>query len=54
MRVMLDTNILISAAAYPSSSTERFMRLVTEHHRIVLCDYIINEFRDVVAKKFPG
>lgn len=24
MRVMLDTNILISAAAYPSSSTERF------------------------------
>ena len=53
MRVMLDANILISAAAYPSSSTERFMRLVTEHHRIVLCDYIINEFRDVVAKKFP-
>ena len=53
MRVMLDTNILISAAAYPSPRTEHFMRLVTEHHRIVLCDYIVNEFRDVVAEKFP-
>ncbi len=48
MRVMLDTNILISAAAYPSSSTERFkdydnggiygcvflIRLGHDHHRL--------------------
>ena len=54
MRVMLDTNILISMIFFPSKQTQRLVQSLAEHHRILLCDYVIDELRLVVQRKFPA
>ncbi len=53
MKVMLDTNILISAIFFPSEQTHEFLKKVCENHSMVLCDYVIDELRLVVERKFP-
>ena len=53
MRIMLDTNILISIIFFPSAITRDFARKVGFGHRIVLCDYVVEELRTVVERKFP-
>ena len=53
MRIMLDTNILISIIFFPSGVTREFTRQVGLGNRIVLCDYVIEELRLVVDRKFP-
>ena len=54
MRIMLDTNILISIIFFPSGVTREFTVRVGLGNRIVLCDYVIEELRLVVDRKFPG
>ena len=54
MRIMLDTNILISIIFFPSGVTREFTGRVGLGSRIVLCDYVIEELRLVVDRKFPG
>ena len=51
MRVMLDTNILVSLIFFPSAVTRDFARRVGFGNRIVLCDYVVEELRLVVEKK---
>lgn len=53
MRVMLDTNIFISMIFFPSNQTRELARRLTEAHQIVVCDYVIEELRLVVERKFP-
>ena len=53
MRIMLDTNILVSIIFFPSGVTREFVRQVGLGNRIVLCDYVIEELRQVVDRKFP-
>lgn len=52
MRVMLDTNILISVIFFPSMQTRKFVMEVVKHN-LILCDYVLNELRLVVERKFP-
>ena len=54
MKIMLDTNILISVIFFPSPQTQRFIGEIGTKHRIVLCDYVIEELRLVVERKFPA
>ena len=54
MRVMLDTNIFISMIFFPSNQTRELARRLTEAHQIVVCDYVIEELRLVVERKFPA
>lgn len=54
MRVMLDTNIFISMIFFPSNQTRELVRRLAENHQIVVCDYVIEELRLVVERKFPG
>lgn len=54
MRVMLDTNILVSMIFFPSNITREVARMLCEKHRIVICDYVIEELRLVVERKFPN
>ena len=54
MRIMLDTNILISIIFFPSGVTREFTGRAGLGNRIVLCDYVIEELRLVVDRKFPG
>ena len=53
MRVMLDTNILISAAMFPGRSMDQLIQIISSEHQLVLSSYIIDEFKSVVAEKFP-
>jgi len=50
---MPDTNILFSALLFPESRPATALFHIVEQHTLVLCDYIITEFRDVVSRKRP-
>jgi predicted nucleic acid-binding protein len=53
MKIITDTNILFSALLFPTSRPAQALFHITEHHNLILCDYIISELRSVVAKKRP-
>jgi len=54
MRILIDTNILISAALFPQSVPARaYMKAVTPPHDAVVCDYSMDELRRVYNRKFP-
>ena len=54
MKIMLDTNILISAGLFPSKKMTYFLEQVTKHNRILLCTYCLEELKFVIIKKFPN
>ena len=52
-RVLIDTNILVSAALFPQSVPARaFFKAVTPPCRAVVCDYSFDELRRVFNAKF--
>ena len=53
MRVMIDTNVVVSAVYNPKSKPADVLRHVCEKHELILCDYIIAECYDVIIRKFP-
>ena len=54
MRVLIDTNILISAALFPNSvPAKAYTKAVTPPHDAVVCDYSMDELRRVYNRKFP-
>lgn len=54
MRLLIDTNILISAALFPDSvPAKAFTKAVTPPHETVVCDYSLDEMRRVFNRKFP-
>ena len=54
MRVMLDTNILVSAI-YSASGTPAlaYQKASEPPHSLVLCDQILDELRRIFNRKFP-
>ncbi|MBR1885814.1 MAG: putative toxin-antitoxin system toxin component, PIN family [Schwartzia sp.] len=52
LRVMLDTNILVSMAFYPAPTVSRFFGVLHADHKAVLCEYVIDEFRRIAQQKF--
>ncbi|OGO77447.1 MAG: putative toxin-antitoxin system toxin component, PIN family [Clostridiales bacterium GWB2_37_7] len=52
MRIMIDTNIIISAILFPNSAPSKFIEEVTSKHTVVLCSHIIDELHRVFNKKF--
>ena len=53
MRILIDTNILISAALFPNSVPYRtFMKAVTLHHAMI-CSQNAEEMQHVFMRKFP-
>ncbi len=54
MRVMIDTNILISAALFPKgrAAAALFKALVPPYQPVV-CDYVLDELHRKFAEKFP-
>ena len=53
MRIMLDTNVLISAGLFPNSKIDQLIEYIVARHKLVLSDLIINELLEVAAyKKF--
>lgn len=54
MRIMLDTNVLLSSLLFPSERMNRMMRFILEGHRLVLSSFVVDELIYVVRRKFPG
>ena len=54
MRVMLDTNVLISAILFPGRRLDEMMRCIFEEHHLVLSSFVLDELFDVIERKFPG
>lgn len=54
MRIMLDTNILISIAIFHSNTLKELLVNICDHHTLVLSSYIVEELKDVVNRKFPN
>ncbi len=52
MRVMIDTNVLISALLFPSSQMSELLEKLIDEHEIVLCSHIIDELHRVFEEKF--
>lgn len=53
MRVMFDTNILISMIIFPGQMFLQMLDVITKQHKLVLSSYVLDELSDVVARKFP-
>jgi putative PIN family toxin of toxin-antitoxin system len=54
VRVLIDTNILISAVLFPQSvPAQAYMKAVAPPHDAVVCDYSMDELRRVYNRKFP-
>lgn len=54
MRIMLDTNVLISGFAFSSQTIMNMIRWIGEEHQLVLSSYVIDELREVIARKAPS
>jgi predicted nucleic acid-binding protein len=48
MKILVDTNILISAILFPGSKPSKALLKVSEEHEMVLCEQNLTEFREVV------
>jgi putative PIN family toxin of toxin-antitoxin system len=53
MRVMLDTNVLISAIIFPNDRMDSLIYKAVLDHQLVLSSYIIDELLNVTKRKFP-
>ncbi|SHJ24658.1 putative toxin-antitoxin system toxin component, PIN family [Desulfofundulus thermosubterraneus DSM 16057] len=53
MRVMLDTNVLISGMVF-SGPERRLLEVIREDHVLVVDDFLLAETREVLTRKFPG
>lgn len=53
MRILVDTNILISTILFPDSPVARALLYIIDHHNMVLCDQNISELREVLQRKKP-
>jgi len=53
VRVMADTNVMVSALLFPESLPARVLLHIADKHELVLCDHIVTELREVVSRKRP-
>ena len=54
MRIMLDTNILISIVIFNSQKLKTMLINICEKHKLILNSYIIQELQEVIERKFPN
>ena len=53
MKILVDTNILISAVLFPRSKPAKALVYTAENHEMVLCDQNLTELREVLNRKAP-
>jgi len=52
MRVMIDTNVIISGVLFPNSRPAEFLENTFNNDTVVLCSYIIDELHRIFKMKF--
>ncbi len=54
MRIMIDTNIIISAALFPNGKVaQAFLKALLPPYIPFVCDYIVDELHRKFCEKFP-
>ena len=53
MRIMLDTNVLLSVLLFPNQRMNCLMSKITTEHHLVMASYVVDELKRVVRRKFP-
>ena len=53
MRIMTDTNIIISAFLFPNSVIRKLLEKIVVQDQLILCPFIIEELYAVFKRKFP-
>ena len=54
MKIMIDTNIFISAALFPNGrAAQAFFKSLTPPYQPLVCDYIVDELHRKFREKFP-
>lgn len=55
MKVMIDTNIIISAALFPKGKTAQALcKAMSSPFEPILCDYVVDELHRKFLEKFPS
>ena len=54
MRIMLDTNVLISMILFPSKRFQKMLEYITVQNELVLSSFVIDEVNAVAERKFPS
>ena len=52
MRVMLDTNILVSSFVFKSKRMNYLIDYLSKSHEIVICSYVVDELKELIKSKF--
>lgn len=52
MRVMLDTNILVSSFVFKSKRINYLIDYLSKSHEIVICSYVVDELKELIKSKF--
>ena len=53
MRIMIDTNVIISAALFPNGNTAKaFFKAMMPPYEPIVCDYIVDELHRKFQEKF--
>ena len=54
MRIMVDTNVLLSALLFPSDQMNNLVYKITTEHQLVLSSYVVDELLEVTRRKFSS
>jgi putative PIN family toxin of toxin-antitoxin system len=52
LRVLVDTNVVLSAILFPKGAAAKAFVNIVENHHLVLSDYTFSELYDVFERKF--
>lgn len=54
MKILIDTNVLISTALFPDSfAAKAYEMIIKNPENVIICDYELDEMRSVFTRKFP-
>lgn len=53
MKIMLDTNVLISALVFGGKARSVLLDLIRSDHKLYVSDYVGKEFSEKVHQKWP-
>ena len=53
MRIMLDTNVIISMIFFPRKHFSQLLNYITQYHELVLSSFVTEELIAVAQTKFP-
>lgn len=54
MRIMLDTNILISIFVFKSKILNKVIETILLEHKLILSSFVVDELKRVVSRKFAN